>query len=222
MAIYVKFERYEEYVLSQAAWACAWSLFWGKMCWFRRRRCKICFGVPLGRGVPLARDWLYQKPHINKLARSAKLTPSRSDGQAKLVLFDCDWAPLWNGDSASCQCKAVSNLAMQVSLTVAKKSTLRFVHSALPMRATRSLALYWEPSTRARPPSFPRFSFMSNAAFNTTLHRSRHVQSEQPDQSKRDFHTAQQQHQLWIGYWPRRATYLLVQQCSDWRLINLC
>jgi len=46
------------------------------------------------------------------------------------------------GDSASCQCKAVSNLAVRVSLTVAKKSSLWLVHSALPMRATRSLILY--------------------------------------------------------------------------------
>jgi len=44
------------------------------------------------------------------------------------------------GDSA--WCKAVSNLAVRVSLTVAVKSSLWLVHSALPMRVTRSLVLY--------------------------------------------------------------------------------
>jgi len=55
---------------------------------------------------------------------------------------------------------------------------------------------------------------MLNAAFNTPILRPCYVQSEQPDKSKRDFHAAEQ-HQLWIGYRPRHATYLLVQQCSE-------
>jgi len=46
------------------------------------------------------------------------------------------------GDSASCQCKAMFNLAVRISLTVAKKSSLWLVHLALPMRVTRSLVLY--------------------------------------------------------------------------------
>ena len=40
------------------------------------------------------------------------------------------------GDSACC--KAVSNLAVRVSLTVAAKSSLWLVHLALPMHVTRS------------------------------------------------------------------------------------